>query len=130
MSATDHEDLSGRVAPLREDANRLSAAVSALVDETHYEDLEHALLGLQIVDHALSEVVEHAGLGGHTERSPDRALHDQANDLANRLKALAEDASLFLGAHPNEDLETAVTALEIAGGSLAEVVERYEDEES
>jgi hypothetical protein len=128
MSATDHEDLSGKVAPLRADVERLSAAISALIDETHYEDLEHALLGLRIVDHALEETAEHAGLGGHMHRSPDPALHATASELKSRLEALAGDASAFLSAHPNEDLETAVTALEIAGGSLEEVVERYEEE--
>jgi len=128
MPATEDEDLSGRVAPLREDVARLSAAISALVDETHYEDLEHALLGLRIVDHALEETAELAGLGGHLHRSPDPALHAQASDLKSRVEALAGDASAFLSAHPNEDLETAVTALEIADGSLEEVVERYEEE--
>lgn len=128
MPATNHEDLSNKVVPLREDVERLSAAISALLEETHYEDLEYALLGLRIVDHALEETTEHAGLGGHMHRSPDAALHAQASDLKSRLEALAGDASAFLSAHPNEDLETAVTALEIAGGSLEEVVERYEEE--
>jgi hypothetical protein len=32
MPATEDEDLSGRVAPLREDVARLSAAIAALVD--------------------------------------------------------------------------------------------------
>ena len=128
MSATEHEDLSGKVAPLRAEVDRLSAAISVLVDETHYEDLEHALLGLRIVDHALEETAEHAGLGGHLHRNPDPALCATASELKNRLEALAKDASAFLRAHPNEDLETTVTALEIAGGSLEEVVERYEEE--
>jgi hypothetical protein len=127
MSATGHEDLSGQMALLRADVERLSTAISALVDETHYEDLEHALLGLRIVDHALEETAEHTGLGGHIHRSPDSALHASASELASRLEALAGDASAFLRAHPNEDLETAVTALKIAGGSLEEVVERYEE---
>jgi hypothetical protein len=42
------------------------------------------------------------------------------------LKQLRSDAASFCAEHPNEDLETAITALKIAGGSLEEVIERYE----
>jgi hypothetical protein len=128
MTTTEHGGLSDQVAPLRKDIEHLSAVILALVNETHYNDLEHAVLGLQIVDHALGEAALDSGLGGHMEHTPDQALHGQASDLASRLETLSKDASAFLLAHPNEDLETAVTALEIAEGSLEEVVERYENE--
>ena len=123
MSAGGHEDVSGKVASLRAGVEQ-RAGIPALVDETHYEDLEHILLGLR----SLVESAEHAGLSGHIHRSPDRALHASASDLASRLEALAEDASAFSGAYPNEETEIAVTALAVARGSLEEVTERYEME--
>lgn len=122
------DDPAGAVAPLREDLAKLRTQLAALVEDTHYEDLEHALLGLRIVDHALDETAEHAGLGGTIRRTPDPALHARAADLAARLEQLRADAARFLAEHPNEDLETAITALVIAGGSFHEVVERYEED--
>lgn len=125
MSTADN-DLTGQIAPLRGDLRRLRARVQQLADSSGYEDLDHALLGLGIVDHALHEVEEHAGLGGEISRTPDAALHGRAGELAARLEQLRADAAGFGAEHPNEDLDTAITALDIAKGSLEEVVERYE----
>jgi hypothetical protein len=41
-------------------------------------------------------------------------------------KDVRGQAGKFLRTHPSEDLEAALKALEIAPGSLEEVVERYE----
>jgi hypothetical protein len=124
--ATTGDDLADRVSTMLEDLTALSEAVSALLEDTHYQDLEHALLGLRIVRHALDETAEHAGLGGHIERIGNPALHERAHDLAVRLEALAQDSATFFGEHPNDDLEMAVVALTIAEGSFEEVVERYD----
>lgn len=123
-SASD--DLVAQIGPLRQDVEALRARLTELVEQSHYEDLDHAILGLRIVDHALEEVEEHSGLGGEIKRTPEPALHGRANGLAARLEQLQSDAAAFEHEHPNEDLETAITALEIARGSLHEVIERYE----
>lgn len=125
MSPT-RDDLAGAVTPLREDLAKLRARLAALVAETHHQDLEHALFGLRFVDHALEETAAHAGLGGTIRRAPDLALRARVADLEARLGQLRADAASFLAEHPNEDLETTITALAIAGGSLHEVVARYE----
>jgi hypothetical protein len=43
-----------------------------------------------------------------------------------QVRELRRQAQAFLASHPNEDLETALKALEIAQGSLHEVAEHYE----
>ncbi len=105
---------------------QLRQQVQAVHQRTHYEDLEHADLGLEIVHHALEEVLEHTGQGGHIESTPDRQAHQQAEAWLAQVRQLRGAAQSFLGSHPSEDLETAIKALTIAEGSLHEVAERYE----
>lgn len=126
--ALDKDDLVSRIPALRDEVHNLGARLTELADESHYEDLDHAVLAVRIIDHVLEEVTEHGGLGGEIARTPEPALYRRASDLAGRLQQLRSDAESFFADHPNEDLETAITAFEIARGSLHEVVERYEPE--
>src|SRR6059058_1289407 len=105
---------------------QLGQQIEGLFKQTQYEDLEHAGLGLAIARHAVHEVLEHTGQGGHIEHSPDAAAHAKAEAWIRTVQGLRAEASSLLQAHPNEDLETALKALEIAEGSLDEVAERYE----
>ena len=107
------------IAALREKLQTLHA-------ETRYEDLEHADLGLQIVNHAVEEVLEHTGLGGEIKHQSDASAHDRASGWLNDAQRIQSEARALLASQPNEDLETAIKALTIATGSLEEVVERYE----
>ena len=111
---------------MEEQTARLRQRVTDLHKRTGYEDLEHAALGLEIVEHALEEVAEHTGLGGHIEGTHDAAAHQQAEGFVDQVRRLQEQARSFLSTHPSEDLETALKALTIAEGSLHEVAERYE----
>ena len=108
------------------DAEALRDRIQTLYRETKYEDLEHAGLGLDIVEHALEEVLEHTGLGGEIAHEPDPAAHRQTAGWLNDVKRIHTEATAFLASHPSEDLETALKALTIATGSLEEVEERYE----
>jgi hypothetical protein len=108
------------------EVEQLRARVQELHRQTGNEDLEHADLGLQIVHHALEEVAEHTGLGGHIKSTPDKAIHDKVKGWMNDVRSIKAAAEEMLATTPNEDLETAIKALEIASGSLHEVEERYE----
>ena len=122
ISEADHKTLKG----LMEETHRLIRDVRGLYEKTKYEDLEHAVLGLQIVDHALEEVEESKGKGGHIEAAPDAKAHRAAEGLLDSVEKIQKDAKALLKTHENEDLETAIKALEISKGSLEEVLERYE----
>jgi hypothetical protein len=89
---------------------RLRQQIQALYERTHYEDLEHAGLGLDIVEHAIEETLEHTGLGGQIPRQPDAAAHQQAERWLAQVQGLRREAQAFLASHPNEDLETALKA--------------------
>jgi hypothetical protein len=67
MASTDPE-----LQQAKAEVERLRQHMQALFERTHYEDLEHAGLGLDIVVHALEETLEHTGLGGHSRGSPTR----------------------------------------------------------
>jgi hypothetical protein len=107
------------------DVEQLRQRVVRVHQHTQYEDLEHADLGLQIVHHALEEVVEHTGLGGHIEPTSDPEAHRKAEGWVRDVRRLRQEAQVMLTTHPSEDLETALKALEIAEGSLDEIAERY-----
>ena len=81
---------------------------------------------LQIVNHAVEEVLEHTGLGGEIKHQSDASAHDRASGWLNDAQRIQSEARALLASQPNEDLETAIKALTIATGSLEEVVERYE----
>jgi hypothetical protein len=122
-AATSGEDeLEGLQTKTRE----LSATISVYARQTGYEDLDHAVLALNIVTHALNEVAEHTGLGGTLPRTPDPAAHEQARALLAGLADLTAAVRALHTTHPNDDSEAALTALEITHGSLTEVAERYE----
>jgi hypothetical protein len=120
------QDHAMRLEAAVDDVDALRRKVQALQSDTGNEDLEHADLGLQIVRHAIEEVIEHTGLGGHIASTPDRALHDRVKSWRGQLTELRSAATQLLAEHANKDLETALKALEIADGSLHEVEERYE----
>jgi hypothetical protein len=114
------------VLDLIKDARALRLKVKRMYKSTKYEDLEHAGLGLQIVEHALREVEEGKGMGGDIKSVRDASAHQEAERLLSAVENLQEEAKTLLKTHPNEDLETAIKALEISKGSLEEVAERYE----
>jgi len=107
------------------DVERLRQQVQALYQQTHYADLEHADLGLQIVHHALEEVVEHTGRGGHIAPIADADAHRHAEAWLAVVRRLRSEGRALLATHASEDLETALKALAIAEGSLEEVAARY-----
>jgi hypothetical protein len=125
MAETTHQDAS-ELQQLMDQVERLRQRVQAVHQRTQYEDLEHADLGLEIVHHALEEVLEHTGQGGHIASTPDPQAYQQAESFLGQARQLRDAAQAFLGSHPSEDLETAIKALTIAEGSLHEVAERYE----
>lgn len=84
------------------------------------------MLGPQIAEHTVQETLEHTGLGGEIKQKPNPKAHRQAKQWYKIIKGLRAQAGKFLKIHPIEDLETALKALEIAEGSLEEVVEHYE----
>jgi hypothetical protein len=124
--ADSTQPTSGELQQLMDQVQQLRQRVQAVHQRTHYEDLEHADLGLQIVHHALEEVLEHTGQGGHIASSADPQAHRQAEGFLGQARQLRSAAEGFLASHPSEDLETAIKALTIAEGSLHEVAERYE----
>jgi hypothetical protein len=111
---------------LTREFKQLQKQLRKVYEKSGYEDLAHGLLALEIAEHAVEEAIEHTGLGGEIERKPNPKAHRQVRRWQKIVKGLRIQAGKFLKAHPNEDLETAVKALEIAAGSLAEVAERYE----
>ena len=94
--------------------------------ETGYEDLEHGVLALEIAQHTVEETLEHTGLGGEIRHNPEPSAYRKAKEWHNTVKDLRAQGSKFLESRENEDLETALKALEIAEGSLKEVIEHYE----
>jgi hypothetical protein len=111
---------------LRDEFGRLRKRLQALHRRTGYEDLGHGVLALEIAGHAVTEALEHTGLGGEIRATPNPTAHRQARRWHETVKDMRGQAGKFLRTHPSEDLETALKALEIAAGSLEEVVERYE----
>jgi hypothetical protein len=110
---------------LEMDTHALTRRVKDLHKKTGYEDLEHAVFGLQIVGHALKEVQENKGKGGKIETVSDPEAHQRVKELLTTVDELQGEAKELLRTHQNEDLETAIKALEISRGSLEEVVEGY-----
>lgn len=105
----------------------LAAQITALHEATPpNEDFGHALLALEIVRHALHEVEEHRGLGGTMPHTPHPEHFQAARALAEELSAVRTRAEQLFAATHQEDLETALRALTLAQGSLAEVLEQYE----
>ena len=115
-----------RLKALMGDFKRLQKRLQAIHYKTGYQDLEHAVLALQIAEHAGEETLEHTGLGGEIQRKPNPKAHRQAKQWQKTVKSLRAQGGKFLKTHPSEDLETALKALEIAEGSLEEVAEHYE----
>ena len=115
-----------RLKTLQKEIRHLHKQLQQLHGQTDYEDLGHGVLALEIAEHTVEETLEHTGLGGEIERKPDLKAHRQAKQWHKIVTGLKNDGSKFLKSHPNEDLETALKALEIAAGSLEEVAERYE----
>jgi hypothetical protein len=74
----------------------------------------------------VEETLEHTGLGGEIKHHSDAKAYRQAKQWLNTVRGIKNQANKFLGAHPSEDLETALKALAIAEGSLEEVAEHYE----
>lgn len=111
---------------LVDDVERLRRRIQALHEQTSYEDLEHADLGLQIVHHAIEETLEHTGLGGHIEGTSDPKAHAEVEGWLDTIQRIRTEATTFLASHSIEDLETALKAIEIAEGSLKETAEAYE----
>ena len=105
---------------------RLQKQLQVIHDKTGYEDLGHGVLALQIAEHTVEETLEHTGLGGEIQRKPNPKAHRQAKQWQKIVRDLRLQGGKFLKAHPSEDLETALKALEIAEGSLEEVAEHYE----
>jgi hypothetical protein len=111
---------------LMEEFKRLQKQLQAMHHKTGYEDLEHGVLALQIVEHTVKETLEHTGLGGEIRHKRNPSAHRKAKEWHKIVKCLRVQGSKFLKTHPSEDLETALKALEIAEGSLEEVAEHYE----
>lgn len=121
ISRADYETLRELVAA----THKLIGEVRGLYDRTSYEDLEHAVFGLQVVNHALEEVEENKGRSGHIEAISAPRAHRIASEMLRGVQKLQREAKGLLKTHPNEDLGTAIKALEIAKGSLEEVIEKY-----
>jgi hypothetical protein len=105
---------------------RLQSRLQAIHNKTGYEDLGHGVLAIQIAEHTVEETLEHTGLSGEIEHKSNPKAHRRAMQWQKNVKDLRVQGSKFLKTHPNEDLETALKALEIAEGSLKEVTEHYE----
>lgn len=114
------------VKKLISESQELKLKVNKLYRKTNYEDLEHAELGLEIVEHALDEVAEHKGKGGQIEQIFDPAALKKAKWLKERVDKIQDEAKQLLKTHAtDEDLETAIKSLEICEGSIDEVIESY-----
>ncbi|HZD42211.1 MAG TPA: hypothetical protein VE131_15920 [Terriglobales bacterium] len=105
---------------------RLQKQLRVVHQKTGYEDLAHGVLALEIAEHTVEETFEHTGLGGEIQSKRNPQAHRQAKQWHKVVKGIRNQAGKFLKTHPSEDLETALKALEIAEGSLEEVVEHYE----
>lgn len=115
-----------QLAALQKEVQRLQKKLQAVHKKTGYEDLAHGVLALEIAEHTVEETLEHTGLGGEIEHHSDAKAYRQAKQWLNTVRGIKNQANKFLGAHPSEDLETALKALAIAEGSLEEVAEHYE----
>ncbi len=115
-----------RLQLMMRDFTRLQKRLQAIYDQTGYEDLEHGVLALQIAQHTVEETLEHTGLSGEIQRHPNPKAHRQVKQWQKIVSGLRLAGGKFLKAHPSEDLETALKALQIAEDSLEEVAERYE----
>ena len=111
---------------LKRELERVQTRLRALHKKTGYEDLAHGVLALEIAGHTVEETLEHTGLGGEIQHKQNPRAHRQAKQWHKLVKGLRLQGGRFLRTYPNEDLETALKALEIAEGSLEEVVEHYE----
>ena len=111
---------------LAKDLERLQKKLEMVHDETGYEDLGHGLLALEIAEHTVEETLEHTGLGGEIQHKPNAQARRQAKQWQKTVSGLRVQGAKFLKTHPSEDMATALKALEIAEGSLKEVVEHYE----
>ena len=111
---------------VRKEFQRLEKRLHAIHKKTGYEDLAHGVLALEIAEHTVEETLEHTGLGGEIKHHSDAKAYRQAKQWLNMVRGIKNQANKFLGAHPSEDLETALKALAIAEGSLEEVTEHYE----
>ena len=105
---------------------RLQKKLAILHDKSGYEDLGHGVRALQIAEHTVEEALEHTGLGGEIRRKPNAKARRQAARWHKTVNGLRAQGGKFLKTHPSEDMEAALKALEIAEGSLKEVVEHYE----
>src|SRR6476469_1706902 len=103
---------------LRKELRRLQKQLQAIHKKTGYEDLAHGVLALEIAEHTVEETLEHTGLGGEIKHHSDAKAYRQAKQWLNMVRGIKNQANKFLGAHPSEDLETALKALAIAEGSL------------
>ena len=115
-----------QLAALQKEVQRLQKKLQAVHKKTGYADLAHGVLALEIAEHTIEETLEHTGLGGEIKHHSDAKAYRQAKQWLNTVRGIKNQANKFLGAHPSEDLETALKALAIAEGSLEEVAERYE----
>jgi hypothetical protein len=115
-----------RLKTLKKEFKRLQKQLQGIHRKTGYEDLGHGVLALEIAEHTVEETLEHTGLGGEIQHKRNLKAHRQAKQWYKVVKGLRNQGGKFLKAHPSEDLETALKALEIAEGSLEEVVEHYE----
>lgn len=126
MMAQVKEAQKTQLKALQKECQRLQKKLQAIHKKTGYEDLAHGVLAVEIAEHTIEETLEHTGLGGEIEHQPDARAYRQAKQWLNGVKNIKNQGHKFLGAHPSEDLETALKALEIAEGSLEEVIEHYE----
>ena len=118
-----HKD---RLKTLMKQFSVLQKELRAIHDNTGYEDLGHGILALEIAQHTVEETLEHTGLGGEIWHKSNPKAHRQAKQWKKIVKGVRVQGDKFIRTHPNEDLETALKALEIAEGSLEEVAEHYE----
>jgi hypothetical protein len=115
-----------RLKTLKKEFKRMQNELQGIHRKTGYEDLAHGVLALEIAEHTVEETLEHTGLGGEIQHKRNAKAHRQAEQWHKIVKGLRNQGGKFLKAHPSEDLETALKALEIAQGALEEVVEHYE----
>lgn len=111
---------------LRKEFQQLQKRLAAIHKKTGYEDLGHGVLALEIAEHTVEETLEHSGLGGDIQHKANPTAHRRVKRWHKIIKGIKSQGGKFLKTHPSEDLETALKALEIAEGSLEEVVEHYE----
>ena len=115
-----------RLTALRREFKRLQNRLQQIHKQTGYADLAHGVLALEIAEHTVEETLEHTGLGGEIRRRPDAKAHRRAAQWHKIVRGLRLEGGKFLKTHRNEDLATALKALDIAAASLEEVAERYE----